>query len=322
MYLKIETKIELVNLVNFIENISINWLAIDTEFSRETTYYPVLSLIQIATLDQVWVIDVIQCKDITPLQLILENKKIKKIFHAGEQDWAILKQYTEARTWPFTDTQLMAAFAKLEHSASLEKLVLEFLGITIDKSQQKTDWLTRPLMDEQLIYAAQDAQYVTRIYPLLEQKVKDLERSSWVDEEMHSLLQKYENVNFDKNWLKLCTNGNIQWPTPYYAYQLAKWREDLAKKLDMPRRHVVSDSTLERILQKKSINQVDNSKYLPEIYNDLKTFWHNLNKEDTNSIAQRKIIEQMVIEHHKIFTREHLKQIKAWHVQAKKLLKS
>ena len=321
MYLKIETKKELINLVDFIENASINWLAIDTEFFRETTYYQILSLIQIATLDQVWVIDVISCADVLPLKKILENINIKKIFHAGDQDWAILKQYTGAKISPFTDIQLMAAFAKFGHGASLEKIVLEFLGITVDKSQQKTNWLNRPLKDAQLTYAAQDAQYVASIYPILDQKIKDLGRSSWVDEEMESLFHKYDNTNFDKDWLKLCTSGSIKWPIPYYAYQLTKWREEWAKKLDAPRRHIIGDADLERILQKKSVDHIENSNCLPEVYDDLKIFWDNLNTDKSEFVEHKKQLEQMVNDHHQIFSREHLKEIKVWQLLAKKIAK-
>lgn len=319
MYLKIKTKKELIELVDSIENSSISWLAIDTEFFRETTYYPILSLIQIATSSQTWVIDVISCADITPLKLILENYKIKKIFHAGDQDWGILKQYTGAKTWPFTDTQFMAVFAKFGHSASLEKLVFELLGRTVDKSQQKTNWINRPLKDEQLEYAAQDAKFVAGIYPILEQKLRELNRTSWVNEEMESLLYKYDNANFDKDWLKLCPKEMIEWPTPYYAYELAKWRENWAKKLDLPRRHILADAALEKVLQKNSVNHIEKSGCLPEVYDALKIFWDNLKKDERLTAEIKKQLEQMIADHYQIFNRDQLKLIKSWQNKAKKI---
>ncbi|MCX7343915.1 MAG: hypothetical protein NT128_07215 [Proteobacteria bacterium] len=319
MYLKIKTKKELIELVNYIENSHISWLAIDTEFFRETTYYPILSLIQISTPSQTWVIDAISCVDITPLKLTLENYNIKKIFHAGDQDWGILKQYTGAKTWPFTDTQFMAAFAKFGHGASLEKLVSEFLGVTIDKSQQKTNWLDRPLKDEQLEYAAQDAKFVASIYPILEKKLDELGRTAWVYEEMESLHHKYDNANFDKDWLKLCPKGMIKWPTPYYAYELAKWRESWAKKLDLPRRHILADAALEHVLQKNSVNHIENCACLPEVYDALKTFWENLKKDEPLTTELKTKLEQMIADHYQIFNRDQLKLIKGWQNKAKKI---
>lgn len=321
MYLKIETKKELVELVNTLNNAPENWLAIDTEFFRETTYYPVLSLIQIATSDQVWVIDVINCGDVTPLKIILENKKIKKIFHAGEQDWELLKRYTGAKTWPYVDIQYMAAFAKHGYGASLETIALEVLGMVVDKSQQKTNWLDRPLKDEQLTYAAKDAQLIAMIFPLLDQLISDLGRSSWIEEEMQTLLQRYENVNFDREWLKLCGNSNMKWPIPYYAYQLTKFREDFAKKLDVPRKRIIQDDVFEKVLQKKSIDCVENIKILPEVYDALKIFWQTLKEQDTNSVEERPWIEQMVTDYHKRFSKEHISQMKAWKKFTKKIAK-
>jgi ribonuclease D len=316
MYLKIETKLELIKLVSSIENSAISWLAIDTEFFRETTYYPVLSLVQIATASQIWVIDAISCCDITPLKSILENPNIKKIFHAGDQDWVILKQCTGAKIWPFVDTQFMAVFARLGYGASLENLVFELLGETVDKSQQKTNWVKRPLTSEQLAYAAQDAKFVAGIYPILEQKIISLGRESWVDEEMLSLFHKYDNASFDKDWLKLCTKGNVKWPVPFYAYKLAKWREEWAKKLDLPRRHVLVDEALEQVLQKNSVDHVKSYCCLLEVYEDLKIFWQALQKNVVTK-EDKAHLEQIANDYHHVFTQNQLKLIKSWQSHAK-----
>ncbi|MEI6188766.1 MAG: hypothetical protein WCP46_09825, partial [Alphaproteobacteria bacterium] len=205
------------------------------------------------------------------------------------------------------------------HGASLEKLVSEFLGVTIDKSQQKTNWLDRPLKDEQLEYAAQDAKFVASIYPILEKKLDELGRTAWVYEEMESLHHKYDNANFDKDWLKLCPKGMIKWPTPYYAYELAKWRENWAKKLDLPRRHILADAALEQVLQKNSVNHIENCACLPEVYDALKTFWENLKKDEPLTTELKTKLEQMIADHYQIFNRDQLKLIKGWQGKAKKI---
>ena len=316
MYLKIQTKPELLELIDVIENSSISWLAFDTEFFRETTYYPVLSLIQIATASQVWVIDALMCDDLTPLKSILENPKIKKIFHAGDQDWGILKQYTGAKTWPYFDTQFMAAFAKLGHSSSLETLVLELLNEQVNKSCQKTDWIKRPLTDEQLAYAAKDAEFVASIYPILTNKINDLQRMVWVEEEMQSLFHKYEHASFSKDWLKLCVTG-CKWPIHFYAFELAKWREDWAKKLDLPRRHVLTDIALEQVLQKNSVDHIEDCDCLSEVHADLKIVWQNLQENPVITGDRRAQLEQMVNDHHQVFSKEHRQLIKDWQLHIK-----
>ena len=321
MYLKVNTKEELVFLVQDIEKMTLSWIAIDTEFFRETTYFPVLSLIQIASQTKVWIIDAITCKDLTPLKSLLENKKIKKIFHAGDQDWAILKQVTGAATWPFNDTQIMAAFAKLGHSNSLESLVAKLLDLPLDKSQQKTDWLQRPLSLSQLEYASQDAAYVAKIYPLLDKMLTELERDSWVCEEMELLLEKYQNPNFSKDWLKLCSTG-CTWPVPFYAMQLAKWREEWAKKLDLPKRHVLADALLEAVIKENNLEGITQKHCLPEVYDDLVSLWGRLKDEHINHRENEQEIMEMVKNYHQEFSVAKRKSFKKWQLKAKAIAKT
>lgn len=318
MYLKINNKKELILFADYLENTPLTWIAIDTEFYRETTYFPVLSLIQIATENQVWIIDALGCNDLTPLKNILENKKIKKIFHAGDQDWLILKQMTGAITWPFTDTQIMAAFVKLGHSNSLEVLVSKLLEITIDKSQQKTDWLKRPLTEKQLEYAAEDAAYVAKIYPILQNMLERLERTTWVDQEIENLLQKYNSNGVTRDWLKLCFKG-CKWPTPYFALELVRWREELAMKLDIPKRHVISDALLEKALRDQKIDHITENNCLPLVLEELTTKWQTFNFRYRGSKEEKDALCQQVRNHHQEFSIDERAVLKSWQKKAKKI---
>ena len=320
MYLKIQTNEELISFIKELKKHSFTWLAIDTEFHRETTYFPILSLIQISTDSHIWIIDAVSCTDLTPLKAILENKKIKKIFHAGDQDWAILKQYTGAVTWPFCDTQFMAAFAKLGHSNSLESLVSKLLEIPIDKSQQKTNWMQRPLTSYQLDYAAQDAAYVAKIYPLLDQKLIELERDTWVTQEMKVLLKKYNEDTQSKDWLKFCSTG-CKWPTPFYALELAKWRDTWARKLDIPKRYVIADVLIEQALRTRKISHITKDNCTSEIYEDLILVWARLEQEYPNHKKQRYALTQKVKIHHQEFSDIQRKALKRWQVRAKQIAK-
>lgn len=318
MYLEIHNQEELLLFTKNLQNSSPEWIAIDTEFHRESTYFPILSLIQIATETQVWVIDALNCTDVTPLKTILENKKIKKIFHAGDQDWEILKQATGAITWPFCDTQIMATFAKMGHSNSLESLVLNLLKIAVDKSQQSTNWLQRPLKGIQLEYAASDAAYVAKIYPILNQKLIELERNTWVDQEMGTLLRKYKR-NQSKDWLKLCFMG-CKWPVPFYALGLAKWREKWAKKLDIPRRYVIADALLDQALRTKSIKHINEDNCREAAYKDLVKIWKNLTyaKDKQEEVYIQKLC-QMVNNHCQIFAPKQKILLKKWQTKVKRI---
>lgn len=320
MYLKIQTHEELLLFIKELKKISLTWLAIDTEFHRETTYFPILSLIQIATESKIWLIDALSCADLTPLKILLENKKIKKIFHAGDQDWEILKQSTGAITWPFIDTQIMATFASLGHSNSLESLVLKLLEVPIDKSQQNTNWIKRPLTHNQLEYAAQDAAYVAKIYPILNQRLIELERDTWVTQEMKTLLKKYQCDTSSKDWLKLCATG-CKWPTPYYALELSKWREGWAKKLDIPKRHVIADNFLEQALRTKSLSHINENICKPDAFEDLKFLWEKLGREHNQYKKDRSILNQMVKVHHQDFTLAQRKLLKKWQSRSKIIAK-
>ncbi len=320
MYLKIQTNEELLLFIKEIKKIPLTWLAIDTEFHRETTYFPILSLIQIATESQIWIIDALTCTDLIPLKVLLENKKIKKIFHAGDQDWEILKQSTGAITWPFIDTQIMATFASLGHSNSLESLVLKLLEIPIDKSQQNTNWIKRPLTPNQLEYAAQDASYVAKIYPILNQRLIELERDAWVTQEMKAHLKKYQSDTSSKDWLKLCSTG-CKWPIPFYALELTKWREGWARKLDLPKRHVIADLLLEQALRTKSLGHINESNCREEVLEDLKFLWEKLSREYREHKKERPMFTQMVKVHHQDFTLAQRKLLKKWQSRSKTIAK-
>ncbi len=320
MYLKIQTTDELLCFIKEIKKIPITWVAIDTEFQRETTFFPILSLVQIATETRIWLIDALSCADLTPLKILLENKKIKKIFHAGDQDWEILKQSTGAITWPFIDTQIMAAFATLGHSNSLESLVSKLLEMSIDKSQQNTNWVKRPLTPDQLEYAAQDAAYVAKIYPMLNQKLVELGRDTWVTQEMKVLLKKYQSDTSSKDWLKLCATG-CKWPTPFYALELAKWREGWARKLDIPKRHVIADHLLEQALRTKSLSHIDDSNCRQEAFEDLKVTWERLRSEHSHHKKERPILTQLVKMHHQDITLAQRKLLKKWQSRSKTIAK-
>lgn len=311
MYSEITNQDALHLLIEDLQNFSPKWIAIDTEFHRQTTYFPILSLVQIATPSQAWIIDALSVTDLTPLKAILENPDIKKIFHAGDQDWSIIKKATGAITWPFVDTQVMACFAKMDHSISLDSLVLKLLNITADKSQQTANWTSRPLSKNQLEYAANDVIYLTKIYPILEQNLIKLNRHTWLDEEMSILLKRYRSPK-SKDWLKLCFLG-CKWPVPFYAIGLAKWREKWAKKLDIPKRYVIADLLLDQVVRKKTIRHINEENCHEKAYKDLIKVWKKLIfAQEQQSPKYIEKLNKMVNDHCQVFTPAQKAQLKKW----------
>ena len=142
-------------------------LAIDTEFIRENTYYPSLCLIQIAGSDFASAIDPLSGVDLSIIWKLLENKNILKVFHAARQDIEIFLNLTGKIPYPIYDTQIAAMFCGLGDQIGYEGLVNKFLGLSVNKELQFTNWLQRPLSKNQIEYAISDVTHLIKIYPII-----------------------------------------------------------------------------------------------------------------------------------------------------------
>ena len=182
-----------------------SFIAVDCEFVRQTTYWPELGLIQLATPQQAVIIDPIICQlSLQPLKAVLKDSKILKVFHSGRQDIEIFYHLFQECPFPVFDTQIAAAFVGLGESLAYEKLVYKLLQIKIDKGEQFTNWLQRPLSPRQLDYAINDVLYLKQIYRLLKDRLHNLGRQDWVQESFLNL-SKTENYfnNPQDVWKKL-----------------------------------------------------------------------------------------------------------------------
>ncbi|HED17598.1 MAG TPA: ribonuclease D [Gammaproteobacteria bacterium] len=178
-------------------------LFLDTEFIRETTYYPVLCLIQVATAEHSACIDPITINDLSPLMDVLYNAKITKVVHAGRQDMEILFQLNGKLPSPLFDTQIAAAFLGYGEQIGYGELINRELGVQLDKSHSRTDWKKRPLSTAQVEYALDDVRYLAKAYPRLVEKLQSLRRLQWVQEESAGLEQSVLYTNPpDKMWLR------------------------------------------------------------------------------------------------------------------------
>lgn len=228
------------------------YLAMDTEFRREDTYFPQLCLIQVATQHHIFLIDVIQIADITPFFRILTNKNILKVFHSGRQDLEIFCHLMQGEiASPVFDTQIAAMFTGFGESAGFESLVYKLLKTSIDKSSRHTNWTLRPLKEEQKSYAVNDVLHLRPLYEIMVKKLAKKGRLDWMKEEVIPL----ETASFlimppIDAWRRLSINH----PTPRYlalVKALAEWREDTAQKTNTPRSWLLKDDVILDIAARK-----------------------------------------------------------------------
>ncbi len=228
-----------------------NVLAIDTEFIRENTYYPVLCLVQIASNSFSAVIDPLSEIDMEPVWQLLSNEKILKVFHAGRQDVEIFFNLTGKIPKPIYDTQIAAMFCGLGDQVSYDGLVNRFLGLTISKESQFSNWLQRPLTNKQLQYASLDVNYLIKIFPLIKKMIKEANREEWVEKEFQYLTNE---INYDINpkevWQKIKIK-NLKREVLNILKHLAEWREIECKKRNLPRNKIIRDEILVTISQLK-----------------------------------------------------------------------
>src|SRR6188508_2109186 len=164
------------------------YVTVDTEFLRETTYYPLLCVAQMATADEAVVIDALAGGiDLAPFFDLMANEKIIKVFHAARQDIEIVWNLAQKIPHPIVDTQVAAMVLGYGDSISYDQLVQRITGDTLDKSHRFTDWTRRPLSEAQLAYAISDVTHLRDVYLKLSADLDRRGRSDWMREEMKVL---------------------------------------------------------------------------------------------------------------------------------------
>ncbi|CAL1239160.1 ribonuclease D [Candidatus Methylocalor cossyra] len=221
------------------------WIAVDTEFLREKTYYPKFCLAQIATQSQVACIDPLAIDDLDPLADVLFHPGTIKIFHAARQDLEVFYHIWKKLPAPIFDTQIAAPLIGLPEQVSYATLVGELLGVSLGKNHTRTDWSARPLSAAQLRYAADDAIYLAAAYQALRGRLEALGRLDWLDDEFNALLDPtlYENSP-EQAWQRIGQAQQLQGRALTALQTLAAWREDTAREQDIPRGWVLKDEVM------------------------------------------------------------------------------
>ena len=221
------------------------YLALDTEFLRDQTYWPKLCLIQVASTDVAAIIDPLADDiDLKPFYELLKNPKIVKVFHAARQDIEIFQQQGGVIPHPLFDTQIAAMVAGYGDAASYETLARRIAGVEIDKSSRFTDWSRRPLSNKQLEYAIGDVTHLRKIYEVLDAELKKTHRETWIADEI-SALQNAElyAMNPANAWKRLKARTSSKRFIALLA-TIAEWREREAQTRDIPRGRVLKDEAL------------------------------------------------------------------------------
>lgn len=229
-----------------------SYCVVDTEFIRESTYYPELALIQIASGDRQACIDPLAITEFAPLAELLLKADLLKVFHSSSQDLEILYQKFGAVPAPVFDTQLAAAVLGYNHQVSYADLVQQITGVTLDKKHTRANWLRRPLSMDELDYAMDDVRYLIAVYKELKQKLDSTQRSSWIEKDSRAMSDP-ENYEVDKSqlWRRLKGVLKLKGEKLQIASDLCRWREDLAQRQNRPRRWIAKDDALVEIARQK-----------------------------------------------------------------------
>jgi ribonuclease D len=221
------------------------FVTVDTEFLRETTYYPLLCVAQMASPAEAVVIDALATGiDLTPFFALMANEKVVKVFHAARQDIEIVWNMAKTIPHPIVDTQVAAMVLGYGDSISYDQLVQRITGDTLDKSHRFTDWTRRPLSDAQIAYAVSDVTHLRDVYLKLATDLEKQARSNWVEAEM-DVLTSPETYRADpeRAWERL--KSRVRKPKELaILIEVAAWREREAQNRDVPRGRVIKDEVI------------------------------------------------------------------------------
>jgi len=221
------------------------FVAVDTEFMREQTFWPKLCLIQMASNGTEVLVDSLAPGiDLTPFFDLMTNERVLKVFHSARQDVEIIHHLAGAIPHPIFDTQVAAMVCGFGEAVSYSMLVKRLLNRNLDKTSRFTDWSRRPLSERQLTYALGDVTHLRDLYPKLSAQLDRSERASWLNEEMAVLTDPatYE-LHPEQAWKRL--KMRIKTPKALAVLmELAAWREREAQTQDVPRSRILKDEAL------------------------------------------------------------------------------
>jgi len=252
-------------------------LAIDTEFIRTNTFYPIPALIQIYDGIHCYLIDPLVISDFNPLKNVMLSSDTIKVLHSCSEDLEVFDRLFKTLPSPLFDTQIAAAFLGYGFSAGYARLLKTLYNIDIPKDETRSDWLQRPLSESQLNYAAMDVIYLYKLYEKISSELKDTEKKVWVDDCNLELSQQfYKNQETEQYFTRFKNSWRLDSQQQEVLFYLSLWREKTARAKNKPRSHIVTDDALYELALKQPASQ-DALKSLVELSsNNRKNYGHDL----------------------------------------------
>lgn len=220
------------------------FIALDTEFIRVDTFYPIAGLLQVSDGEGTYLLDPLLISNWQPLAQVLRNQKVVKVLHACGEDLEVFSRLIGVLPKPMFDTQVAAGYLNIGFSMGYSRLVQHVLNIELPKGETRSDWLQRPLSELQVLYAAQDTEYLVDVYRALEEQLTE-QKYAWVLEDGAFLVADYteETDPFDL-WRGIKQAWKLAPQQLAALRELAAWREQQARLRDVPRNRIVRESTL------------------------------------------------------------------------------
>ena len=226
-------------------------IGIDTEFVSEDTFYPDLCLIQIATHDELAVVDTSAIEDLAPFWKMLTGGEHVTILHAGREELNFMLRAVDATPKRLFDVQIAAGFCSNEYPSAYGSVVSKFLGHKVAKGEQRTDWRKRPLTSAQIDYALEDVRYLLPLHQRLIELLTEQERLSWFEAEMEGWQQEVRTALNRKDWRRVSGLGKLNPRSLAIVRELWNWRYEEAKRRNQPQKRLLRDDLIVELAKRK-----------------------------------------------------------------------
>ena len=236
-------------------------LALDTEFIRVDTYYPKAALIQVQDDQGCWLIDPLKISNWGPFSQVLSAEGVLKVLHACSEDLDVFAKLTGVLPQPMMDTQVALAFLGETLSVGYQRMVENWLGITLQKEETRSDWLQRPLTDSQCAYAAADVYHLYQIWPKIRQQLEEKSRLQWCLEECAHIVHLARQTPDDEfYYLRIKQAWKLNQEQLAVLQVMAAWREHQVRQRNIPRSRLLSDNLMWLIALKLPGNRMELSR--------------------------------------------------------------
>ncbi len=220
------------------------FVALDTEFMRVDTFYPIAALLQVSDGEAVWMIDPLQIGDWAPLAALLDDPAVVKVLHSCSEDLEVFRRLTGSLPQPLFDTQIAAGYLNIGFSMGYSRLVKELLGIELPKDETRSDWLQRPLSEMQVRYAAEDVEHLCEVYRELEARLS-ADKRAWLLEDGAELVAAQREVHDPQDaWREVKLAWRLNGQQLAVLRALCTWREEQARQRDQPRNRILRERSL------------------------------------------------------------------------------